>query len=931
MANNEKIKERFESEKKRIDELVASRDKLFTDRDNISSFGAERREAIRTINAQIKTLNLELSEIGRELIKKSESLPEELKKITKTKGKKDLIKYEIDGKEFTAHVTQNTRGKFNNTVLDINVNHMLLAYYKETVTIKEDGIVSQFSIDEDAVSKMSLAEQLTYYNDLCTKISNIDIVKEPAKSISLGKHCCIVNECDVDIYVECLERYKKVLIELETQNNDYNRLQAAQNFANQVVKIADAELSSFRIDWDLVNSFETLEQRAEYFNNLAKQIASSPKGETTRVPLGKNSSAVVNKCDKMIFEKCWSEWVKATQAIQARKKPSYTIDWNYVNALKTAEQKAAYFENLCGKIDAVEKHKTVDIPFRNHVFTINEVDAEVFSQAMKEFEKNYLQALKEKKEAEQARLAEIARKQEEERLAEEKRKEEERLAAEKKKEEERLEQERIQKAIEDARKLEEQQKQKAEQEEQERLAKLEELAKAAEAKKNTVVEPNTDQIVAETLAAINSGAETRSHIEERDDEEELLFINGSQSIEEGERAKEVLDIEAALNELGDVNPEEEEEVDFFDEDEEYEEGPTETTQVEEQITEDKQTPEEDSEDKIPKDGIQELADEFGGEIIEVNGLQIVDLSPERKQDKSDTPDEETNKDKKKRTLKDFFGGKKKDKNKDGQKMTTLEGVDSIDTIDLEIVDEDVLKVLASREITEDISESKFYTTQKALYLSLMDWIADRKITDKVRVETKRHTAEIDAKYESMYTFIANKYDKLEDRYERYANDKYHNLKVKGAFTVTALAACSLLFCLTVGKNLFAATRDAESADDISENIKYKTEETTDNDLFNTNGDDILSTVNSLLLEDETPIPSEIEEDLTIDGETPLNQNSSYNSIPYDGTSMYTYTGTNATEAFNMDTTGLGISEEDATDDIKRAAEANKAPLLDLVH
>jgi len=123
MANNEKFKNMFEREKQKIDELVTKRDQLFIERDNISSTGSEKREKIRTINAEIKTLNHELSEIGRELVEKNTSLPEELKKLTKIKGKKVLVNYEINGEKLTAHVVSNSRGKFNNIASEINLNN----------------------------------------------------------------------------------------------------------------------------------------------------------------------------------------------------------------------------------------------------------------------------------------------------------------------------------------------------------------------------------------------------------------------------------------------------------------------------------------------------------------------------------------------------------------------------------------------------------------------------------------------------------------------------------------------------------------------------------------------------------------------------------------------------------------------------------------
>lgn len=929
MANNEKIKEQFEQEKRRIDELVAARDELFIKRDNITSFGTEKREAIREINAQIKTLNHELSEIGRELTENNTKLPEELKKITKIKGKKDHVTYEINGKKETAHVASNSKGKFNNIVFKINLNNQLLAYFKETVTIKENGIVSQFAIDEDLVANMTLEERLTYYNELCAKISNPDIVKDPAKSVTLGKRYCLVSECDLEVYIESLNRYKDTLVELETQKGDRTRLQAAQIFASQAIKIADVELSKFRIDWNLVNSFETLEEKAEYFNNLAKEIASAPKIEPKKVPLGK-SYAIVNKCDEMIFLQCFQEYSKVQKAIKASKAPSYTIDWEYVNSLDSALKRAEYFENLCGKIDAVEKFETVTITFRNHSFTVNKIDADIFTQAMQEFEKNYLQVIKERKEAEQARI-------EEEKRQEEARKEAERLEQEekaRKEEEERLEQERIEKekieqAIAEAKRLEEEKKQAEALAQQKEMERMEALAKEAEEKKGATIEPNTEQIVATTLAAIESGLETEKHIEERDLDldEEYPFLNGKGTTNPAK--EETIDTESTLDKLNEMEMtgEDEGEIDFFDDDDEEE-------KADELPDEDKDPSQEEKDDDI-----QKVADALGGEIIEIGGLQLVDLSPEDKKEKEDEEPKENKDDvkegKKKNPLKGLFKGKKGKKEKNAENAASYEIPSQADTIELEITDEDTLKVLASRRYIGNISESKLYTSQKELYISIMDWIEDQKITNKVTVVTKRHTAEIDAKFEDIYTFISNRYEKLEDKYERIAADKYHNLKVRLAVT-TGAVACGAVLLFTAGKGLFMNQAEQDNVNVITDHIKYEAEQDVEGSLINASGYDAISTVSDILMETEekiiTPQEEIIEEKENSENSTiiPGDATSSRSTSIHSGAPAYNYIGTSSREAFNINPDQLGISEEEASEEIKKAAEANKVPLLEIV-
>ncbi|MDE6292196.1 MAG: hypothetical protein K2L98_00785, partial [Bacilli bacterium] len=225
----------------------------------------------------------------------------------------------------------------------------------------------------------------------------------------------------------------------------------------------------------------------------------------------------------------------------------------------------------------------------------------------------------------------------------------------------------------------------------------------------------------------------------------------------------------------------------------------------------------------------------------------------------------------------------------------------------------------------NISEAKLYLTKKRLFLYLMDLIEDQKITNKVQVITKRHTAEIDAKYESMYTFIVNRYEKLEDKYEKIANDKYHNLKTGAVVSVAGLSVI-LILALTVGKDLFASNETAAAIDILNNETNLEFEE----GKMDAASYDRISAVNALIEEAADGLKSSQEESGAIE-ESSIDESSLGNiTIPYEGTS-YIYNGTHATEAFNINPAGLGISEEDASDDIKREAETNKAPLLNYVN
>ena len=438
--------------------------------------------------------------------------------------------------------------------------------------------------------------------------------------------------------------------------------------------------------------------------------------------------------------------------------------------------------------------------------------------------------------------------------------------------------------------------------------------------------------------------EDAKHQQERDSEdEEYHFINGSgisditgdkedQAQNNENKGKEIpLDAESALDRLNNMGSSDGSDIDFFDDDDdEYEEDIEKKEQTQSDETKEEETAREDD--------IHTVASDLGGTVDEIGGLQVINLSPtdidlkDEKKDESDKVDDKAG-DKDKHSLRDWLKGKiGKKKNKvEDKKMDTYEIPTKADAIDIEITDGDALKVLASRGFIGNISSSKLYTTRKELYLLIMDWIEDQKITNKVTIVTKRHTTEIDAKYEDIYTFISNKYEKLEDKYEKIANDPYHNLKVKLSLG-TAGVACGVILLLTAGKGLFVNQTATDEVNAIKDYIKYEVEQDSEGSLINTAGYDTLSKVNAIIMESEEEMLEDDDDKKTLEDTTliPTDPSSSRGEISYSETSTYNYAGTNATEAFNMDPTQLGISEEDATEEIKRAAESNKVPLLELV-
>ena len=81
------------------------------------------------------------------------------------------------------------------------------------------------------------------------------------------------------------------------------------------------------------------------------------------------------------------------------------------------------------------------------------------------------------------------------------------------------------------------------------------------------------------------------------------------------------------------------------------------------------------------------------------------------------------------------------------------------------------------------------------------------------------------------------------------------------------------------------------------------------------------------IEENLKLPSQEEDNLEQEV-SPLS--SSENTTPSGETSTNMYTNRNSLEAFNIDPSKLGIAEEDATDEVKRSAQTNKAPLYELV-
>lgn len=904
------------------------------------------KDAIKSIHEELETLKEELSVIAHAIEEEDTNLNAELKKLTRSKGKKILVSYEINGEKLKAHINENNRSKFNNLVSQINEIKQAKAYYKENGQIDLTGIVSSYKIDEEAVAKMTDEEKVTYFNGLCASISNPKNVKNPAMSISTGNKFAIINAIDEEIFCECLDRYKEALLAVVTKENDRMRMNAIQSVLRQKIKKAPYIISSFKIDWDYVNKLESLEEKAKYFNELAIKIHKAPKGDNVvRIPLGE-SYVLVNKEDEMIFKQCFSEHHKVIKAIADAKKPSYTIDWDYVNSLDTPLKKANYFEDLCGKIDAVPKQTTVEIPFRKHTFIINRQDAEVFTTAMKEFENNYLEYMKEKRE-EEARKAEEARLAEEARILEEKRKEEEA----KKAEEERIEKEKAKKEAKEKKAKElgrKRREEKRKAEEEKRKSEKEAKEKMLEVAKNAANVLNEQdafaaleaKIIAEATRVSNNSLVPVNKDEslglEELDKEEFQFLDKVDTAgfddDLDEELVESIKIESSEDILASLNEEfDDSEVDLFEAYEEtveetYEEDDDELEYFEEGLNQ--------SDESLTD--IERTAKSLGGQVTETNGIQIIDLNDPKDKEEIDKDEDDNDKDNKNNkggkfgSLKDFIKNKLSKKPKYDDEEDDYEEVASYEIPskgeEIEIMENDAIKVLSSREFSGDVSESKFYIGMKTLYLNILDWITDQKINNRVSITTKSGTVEIDAKYEELYRKIANKYEALEERYERYANDKYHNLKIRLALSTPIVIGAVALFVTLMNKGAIRAEYDANSDILNSNNIEQTIDDNIKiNDMTKMNETIIEDDGIEFTIEDYQEYLDEIKRRELEESE---GADYTYEVDPLDYEGMtYPYSGSNVTEAFNADG-GINLTGDD--DEAKRQAEQNKTPLNQIV-
>ncbi len=107
-----------------------------------------------------------------------------------------------------------------------------------------------------------------------------------------------------------------------------------------------------------------------------------------------------------------------------------------------------------------------------------------------------------------------------------------------------------------------------------------------------------------------------------------------------------------------------------------------------------------------------------------------------------------------------------------------------------------LKVMYRRKYLDKAPKSLIYRLKKRLYLYIMEYMQTQPI-NKTAILNRANAVIVDKKYALIYTLIANKYDRFEEKYERLANDFGYNIlnKLIGTGKLSLGLALSLLLIL----------------------------------------------------------------------------------------------------------------------------------------
>lgn len=112
-----------------------------------------------------------------------------------------------------------------------------------------------------------------------------------------------------------------------------------------------------------------------------------------------------------------------------------------------------------------------------------------------------------------------------------------------------------------------------------------------------------------------------------------------------------------------------------------------------------------------------------------------------------------------------------------------------------------MKVIYRRKYLDKAPNSLTYKIKNKLYLYILNLLKTRPINKPV-ILNRAKAVIIDKRYEYIYTFIANRYDRFEEKYERLANDRsYNNIYKFFCANKWSLGIAMGLFIILYSKNL----------------------------------------------------------------------------------------------------------------------------------
>ena len=353
------------------------------------------------LEKQIALLNKNLITIFNYLTNRKEVTIEAIEELKKVPGKKRLPKYIPNNRTNYVKISSKIEHQYSNLIKELDSIDKLISSYDESLIKKYSAYLEKkkkpsYTIDETYVNSLeTLEEKAAYYENLAEKISKVEVREKDKEAFTIPgyKKARYFNKEDLPIFQKCFDEYEKIklLIEEKKQQEIEEVKRLEKEKEEQRKKEALEKRTEFRIDLVKVAKL-SLEERADYFTNIAKQIlkaAQTNPNYPESIFVGKNKYYTVNIEDVNIFKQCFFQ-LKETLG-QMMPKPSYTIDEAYVNSLETLEEKKAYYENLAEKISKVEVREkdkeAFTIPGYKKARYFNKEDLPIFQKCFDEYER----------------------------------------------------------------------------------------------------------------------------------------------------------------------------------------------------------------------------------------------------------------------------------------------------------------------------------------------------------------------------------------------------------------------------------------------------------------------------------------------------------------------------------------------------------------